>query len=277
MTDRIEWAITPADSRFLRVASYVPWVVFGGAALLVLAVLGLLSAAALLAGRFEVIVVGAAILFVGFLSSRYLLVLSSSDTRHLLVPAEATRPTRRVLLLAAAVGAVSLALAALVAPALAIAFLVAAPVTAIVVAVLQSEGVVDSDSLLLQYGTKEVSLDGLRRVRSITVAAFTFAWLSFDRGTVDAFAPRILVIPTEDYSAVDSVFETAIALDGTPGRTVPPAERAIVLTFALGLLAVGPVLWFALPPTGDARLVAGYAGLLMGLFGLLLLWYATVS
>lgn len=85
------------------------------------------------------------------------------------------------------------------------------------------------------------------------------------------------MLPVEVYRQARSVFERAIDRPSESGRTTPFTERVVVLVFGLALLAVGPVFRVLTPANGDARLVVLYAGTLMGVFGLLFVWFAAVT
>ncbi|PSP72743.1 hypothetical protein BRC86_11680 [Halobacteriales archaeon QS_3_64_16] len=120
-------------------------------------------------------------------------------------------------------------------------------------------------------------LPALTDVRVITVGSLAVCWLSFERGSVGARAPRLLVVPAEAYRRARPVFERAIESPTQAGRTAPLAERVILFVFGIGLLALEPVFRALTVRNSEARLTVTYLGAMMGISGLLFLRFAAVS
>lgn len=148
---------------------------------------------------------------------------------------------------------------------------------ALVASVSGTRGCVDPAENSLSDGRHEVDLAALDGYRARRIGPVVLCRLSFVPGAVSRSAPRLVMIPAAVFPAVEDAFETAIAGERAEStKPTPPVQRAILLAFGVGLLAVGPLLWL-LVPAGRGQLIAVYAGALFGLFGLLFVCYAVVS
>lgn len=270
-----EWEYTRERSRFLRACVAIS---FGTVVAIVLAALLLLVALvvdALVAGEparaVAVVVVGLLLL-----ASRRFLVALASPAARTRIPSPVVSPRW---LLASGVGwLLALGLAARLAPAAPLALFLLGWLPLLAALLLETEGRVDGDELLLSTGRNEVSLAGLDGYRSVRIGPTVVCLLSFAPGETSPSTPRFVTVSAAAYPAVrralDAGVETSVPEDETSRR--PRAERLVAGWLGAALLAVGPALWLALPP-GDGQLVAAYAGALFGLVGLVLLRHALVA
>jgi hypothetical protein len=275
----IEWRVTLSTSRALRACAYVALGAVGSLPVLGAALVAVLAVRALQAGNpgGALVVVAVAVLSVP-LSRRYLLpVLLDPRVRDASLHPDARALHLRWLLGAAVAWGVVFVRAASVSPALPIALFAGALGLLVVAAGLRTEARVDPSSLTLRTGSRTTSLSGLRTVRSLRLGPLVLCWLSFERDTVSPRATRFLPVPSRVFPAVQTAFEDGVEATPDRGRAMPSAQRAVVLALGAALVAVGPALWVLLPQTGDARLVAAYAGALFGLLGVLALWYGTLG
>jgi hypothetical protein len=275
----IEWAYTPRTSRLLRALVYVPFAALGGLFVLLLFLVGALAVDALLSGD-----IGQLALVVGFVLAGLFAAVRGPGALWLL-PDERERLlneldlplSRRTLLGASAVGAVVLLVAVSVEFWVGTMIFLGGMAMLILVSALRSEGEIDAEELTLEYNGRDMVLTALRNVRAVTVGSLVFCWFSFERGGVSARSPRFVVLPAEAYRRARPVFERAIESPTESGRTAPLAERVIFLVFGIGLLALGPVFWVLTAANPGARLIVTYLGAMVGIFGLLFVWFAAVN
>ncbi len=275
----IEWRVTLSNSRMLRACAYVALGAIGSLPVLVAALAALLAVRALRAGNpgGALVVVALAVLSVP-LSRRYLLpALLDPRVRDASLHPDARALDWRWLLVAAVAWAGAFARVATLSPAVPVALFAGALGLLVVAAGLRTEARVDPSSRTLRTESRTTSLSGLTRVRSLRLGPLVVCWLSYERGTVSPRATRFLAVPADVFPAVQTAFEAGTEATPDRGRAMPTAQRAVVLALGAALLAVGPGLWVLLPPTGDARLVAAYAGALFGLLGVVALWYGTLG
>lgn len=266
----VDWRLDVDDVPLLRTLRYVPACVLGGFAVLVVALLGWLVIAALLSGN----VIRALGLFVlailGLLSRRYVPALLASDVGEPLW----CRYSLRWLAGGSVLGALLLLGSARLHAGAPLAVFVASCVPLVLAAHFPTTGAVDVAAETLVVDGTAVPLDAVRGHRTVTAGPFAVYWLSYARGNPNA--PRLLVVPTDCTEPITALLERSPNTPAPAETALGATERWIVLGFGIGLLAVGPALWVALPP-GGGRLVALYAGALFGLFGALFLWYAVTA
>lgn len=146
-------------------------------------------------------------------------------------------------------------------------------VCVLAVMMISSRAALYREDLRLVDDQRDVSLTGVVRPRRLAVGPVVAYWLTYARGSVGWNAPRFFVVPRDLASDVDRVLDAAVAAeaDADPlGR----GERAIVVGFGVGMLAIAPALWALLPPTGDGRLLAAYIGIVTVPVSIPVLWYA---
>jgi hypothetical protein len=261
------WQYDVTDSTALSAAAYAFPSVLGGALLIGGVLTGWLVLTAILTGA-----IGRALaITVGIV----LLVLS----RRWIVPAVATqtstplheRYSARGLVLGSLVGATVLYASTLLHPAGPFVVFVGSWVPLILTAGFPTDGRVTPETATLVVDGEELPVTSIRTYRTVSLGGLTVCWLSYAQG--QPTASRVIVVPNDAFDAVESVLEWGSSQPADTATSMSVVEKRIVVLFGLGLLAVGPTLWLALP-TGDGRLIALYGGVLFGLFGVVLLWHA---
>jgi hypothetical protein len=185
--------------------------------------------------------------------------------------------SRRSSLVATAFGAVALLLTAWIEFALVFVVFISGVAVLIPISVLHVEGAIDPQELWLEYNGRTVSLADIRAIRAVTIGPLALCWLSVERGTAGTLRPRFVVMTADAYGVARDVFEEAIDRPVEPGRAAPRTERVVFLLVGLGLLAIGPALWVLVPATPAARWIVGYAGLLFGFVGVIVIWHALIE
>lgn len=279
--DSVQWRFTTANSRPLRALSYLAVGLVVGPLLGFLAIVGSVVAQDD-PGRLLLVVVLAVVVGLGVGSGRALFGLANAPPEvHETVRALSRRGVLGSVLTGAAVVLVGLrwtevGLGVLVG-------CVGAGLGALVVgAGLQSEGAVDRAERTVEYGSHTVSVDAIRTVRSIRVGAVAVALVRYLPGRVGPSTPRVFVLSGDGLDAVESMRADGVRTDAVQSgeseelKSTPTAVRLVAGTFGVACVAVGPALWFVLPP-GTGRLLAGYLGVFGLLFGALFLRYAVVT
>ncbi|SFG91240.1 hypothetical protein SAMN04488063_3264 [Halopelagius inordinatus] len=269
-TAAVSWRYDVTDSRLLLACTYVLPGILGGGVLLASLFVGTLVLDALRAGD-----IGRA---VGVLAVPVLALLVRRYVPALLDATDAFDPTDRYSLggLAASsvVGAAAIFASLRIDPAAPFVLFAVSWIPMVLTAGLPTEGHTTPEADTLVVDGSRIPLDAVDGYRTVAVGGAGVCWLSYARGVPRA--PRVVVVPRATLDSVRAVLEDAENRTEEGKSTLGGAERAVVVAFGLGLVAVGPVLWLLLPP-GDGALVALYAGSLFGLFGLVLLWHAATG
>ena len=140
----------------------------------------------------------------------------------------------------------------------------------ILTAAFPTSGRADLTTETLIVNDTEVPLDAVSSFRAVSVGPLVACWLSYTRGVPTA--PRLVTFPSHYFETVIGLIDTASESSKQEHSTINRPERVIAGLFGLGMAAIGPLLWFILPP-GDGQLIALYAGAMFGLLGVVLLWY----
>ncbi|SDZ80504.1 hypothetical protein SAMN04488065_0452 [Haloplanus vescus] len=265
--DETEWNLDVDASPLSLALAYVFPSVLGGAVVLVGGALVVFFAASVLAGNFRRAIAAVVVTALALVSRRYLpAALETNATNSFF-----ERFSRRGLLVGSLLGALVLLGSALVNDAAPFVVFVASWVPLVVTATFPTSGRADPSTGTLVVDGDEVPLQQVWRVRTLSLGAIAVCWLSYVRGAPTA--PRFVIVPADAVGVVTRLVERAPESTPDDQSTIGRPERVVAGLFGVGLLAIGPVLWVALP-SGDARVIALYAGALFDLFGLLLLWYA---
>jgi hypothetical protein len=265
--ETVDWKLDVADSSFLLGLAYVFPSILGGAIVLVCGTLLWLVAAAVSAGNLGQAIGLIAATVLALLSRRYLPALLETD----LVTPFFERFSRRGLLVGSLLGALTLLGSAQVHPSAPFAVFIASWIPLVLTAAFPTNGHADLAAETLVVDDTEVPLKAVRTFRAISVGTFAVCWLSYTRGYPTA--PRIIVLPSDYVDTVVTLIDTVPESSNEGRSTIDRAERTVAGLFGLGMVAIGPLFWFLLPP-GDGQAIALYAGAMFGLFGVLLLWYA---
>lgn len=271
---RVEWTHTVETSRLLRV--------------LTVAALGAIGSVFLLVGALLVFVVGTSLAAGEFAVLGLLLGASLLLGRRLIVSATLVRRgeggilrllSARELLAASVAWAVVIAiLLALDAPdwvalsALLLAVFVLLPV----VALLRSEGFVDTGAGVLDVDMSEASLAAVASVSRYELGPVTVLRIRYHGGTAGASAPRLFGVPSDTAAHIQTALE---ASDGEP----QVSERNPLITrtlygFGVALFGFVAVLgYYASQQRGDAVVLAAYAAVIAALFGALFVWLGYVE
>jgi hypothetical protein len=270
-TTQVEWRYGVDDSRVLAVLSYVFPGVLGGVGLLVVGLAGWVVVESLRVGDVGRAVALIVVALLALLARRG--VAAALSTRSVLDPLR-DRYSGRGLLAASVLGAAVLLASARLDSLAPFVLFVLSWVPLGITAEFPTEGVADPTAGTLVVNEETIPLAALRGYRAYRVGPLVVCPLSYARGVPTA--PRFVVVPGGSFDAVESVLVDAAAAPAEGHSTLGRAERAIVAAVGLCLVAVGPVLLVVLPP-GDGKLLAVYAGLLFGVFGVISLWYATAA
>jgi hypothetical protein len=265
--ETVDWELDVTDSSLLLGLAYVFPSVLGGVAVLVAGGLGWLVAAAIWAGDLGRAIGLIVVAVLGLLSRRYLPAALETD----LATPFLERFSRRGLLVGSLLGALVLLGSVRVHPAAPFAVFVASWVPLVLTAAFPTSGHADPAGETLVVDGTEVPLQAVRGVRALPVGAFAVCGLSYTRGVPTA--PRIVVLPPDYVDTVTHLIDAVPESSNGDHSTIGRAERIVAGLFGLGMVALGPLVWFVLPP-GDGRAVALYAGAMFGLFGAILLWHA---
>lgn len=270
----MEWRHTVETSRLLRVASLVALGAVGSVLVLVVAGVAGLVVALVLAGEFGVLaVIAAAAVLFGRRILFYGVLASQTDGGFV-------DPFSRLELLAAsvawAVAFVALALLNVPVEALLGCFALAVFGILPVVALLSSEGEVDTSVGELRVGDRDVALGAIERVARRDLGPVSVFRICYHEGTGGSAAPRFLGVAAEDAARVGS----ALKSEGhePPEPTGSSAVQKTLYAFGLGALGVATVLGYsAVHEGGDATVMVGYAAGIAVLFGVMFLWLGAVE
>jgi hypothetical protein len=263
-----EWRLDVADSPLLLGLAYAFPGVLGGVVVVGLGVLTLLVVDALADGDPGRAVGLLVLVLLAVAVRRYLLAVPATDAAASI----RERYSRRGLAVASVVGAAALLGSAALGPLGPAAVFLVGGVALVFTAAFPTTGRVDPAAGRFVVDGSEVPLASVRRVRTASAGPVAVCLLSYVRGAPRA--PRLVCFPPGVLADVREAIDRAgPPADGDSTRTLGRAERLVATAFGLGLVAVGPLLWVALPP-GDGRAIALYAGTVFGLFGTVFLWYA---
>ena len=186
---------------------------------------------------------------------------------------------RRPLLLAGVAWAASLALVVRWRPLAAFALLAGAVGGWLLTMAGRTSGRIEPTDETITYGSRTAPLDAIDRVRRLPLGPVTLYWLRFERGAVGSGVPRGLVVPRTVDADVGRALDAGVSAsvrDHTHHRA-GRAERGVAAALGVGCLLAGPVLWVALPASGDATLVTLYLTAIATPFGVVLLRYGLVA
>ena len=265
--ETIDWELDVDDSALLLALAYVFPSVFGGAIVLVCGLLIWLIGAALWAGDFGRAIGIVVVAVLALLSRRYLPALLETNVATPFFE----RFSRRGLLVGSLLGALALLGSVQVHSFAPYAVFIASCVPLVLTAAFPTSGHAAVTMETLVVDDTEIHLQEVRTFRTLSVDTFAVCRLSYRRGTPSA--PRIIILPSDYVNVVAGLIENIPESSREEHPTIDRTERFIVGIFGLGLVAIGPLLWLALPP-GDGQVIALYAGAMFGLFGALLLRYA---
>lgn len=265
--ETVDWELDVDDSSLLLGLAYVFPSILGGVIVLAFGLLLWLVSEAVWAGDLGRAIGLIVVAVLALLSRRYLPALLETGLETPFFE----RFSRRGLLVGSLLGALTLLGSAQVHPSAPFAVFVASWIPLVLTAAFPTSGHADLAAKTLVVDETEVPLQEVRTFRTISVGAFAVCWLSYTRGSPTA--PRIVVLPTDSVDAVANLIDAVPESSNDERSTIDRAERIVAGLFGLGMFAIGPLLWFVLPP-GDGKAIALYAGAMFGLFGLLLLWYA---
>jgi len=269
----VSWSLTPASSRPLRLLWYASMSVWAGFACLAVGIAGVVAVGALLAGDpGPALLVGLLVLVGGPLSLLYLWpLLRERDQRPaFLTPAPWVQPGWLTL------GAALVVVLVFAVPAAAVALFAVAIASAVLAALIRSDGEVDADSGRLVTDGRTVSLESLSGVSRVDLPRLAVLWLRYAGGTESAMAPRLVVVPRHVADRVTASIERGMPNRATgedPSRS-NRAVRVALVVLGLGSLALGVTL-HVLDPVPLS--VALWGSGLCGLFGLLFLWLAVAE
>lgn len=268
-TPTLSWAVTPETNRWLHLLSYGLLAPLGAVALTLFVGAIAFAVVSVRAGAVVLALGALAVFALARPPVLAVLFIEEASFGH-----ESWQPSRRGLLAASGVCGSAMLLAFQHSPAAAGAVAVASFVAALVAMTLSTDAEIDREELRLATQTgPAVPLNGLSRVRSIAVGSVVVYWLSYARGAGSLRAPRVLSVPRDRASQVREVLDTAV--DADPGADpAGRAERAVVALFGLGVLTVGPALWFLAEPTDGSGLVFTYLGVFSLAVAVPPLWYA---
>lgn len=261
------WELDVHDSAFLLGLAYVFPSVIGGVALLAVGLLAVLVGAALLSGHIATAVGLVVFAALSLLSRRFLPALLTTGVAAPL----RERYTRTGLALGSVLGAAVLLGSARVHPDGPFVLFVASCVPLVLTAGFPTTGRASPDGETVVVDGTELPLEALDGYRVLQAGGVVVCWLSYPRGAPSA--PRVVAVPVDAFESLAPVLERASSAKTQEASRIGRPQRTAAATLGVALLAVGPVLWVVLPG-GGGRLLALYAGLLFGLLGGLLLWYA---
>lgn len=257
-THRIEWSITPADSRVLRLLSYCSFgVIFG---MPVFAVF--VSAMLVLDGN---------PIPSGALAVALLLAVFRWETHVRPLFASTDGPwslDRRWLFVSSlfGVGVVYLTLGfGNLVTFVSLFSLIAVPM--VLVSAVRSEGEIDAVAQTMTYRDRDVPLDGLANVRRFALLGVTVHWLSYVAGASNVSTPRFVVLPESAATEAASVFSAAVEADSPEYDRPDSAVRYALVAFGVFFLAFAVFVAFAVSGNPDATAVEAYALLVFGFMG----------
>jgi len=264
--ETVDWELDVDDSSLLLGLAYVFPSILGGVIVLAFGLLLWLVSEAVWAGDLGRAIGLIVVAVLALLSRRYLPALLETGLETPFFE----RFSRRGLLVGSLLGALTLLGSAQVHPSAPFAVFVASWIPLVLTAAFPTSGHADQATETLVVDETEIPLQEVRTFRAISMGTFTVYWLSYTRGSPTA--PRIVVLPSDYVDAVANLIDAVPESSNDERSTIDRAERIVAGLFGLGMVAIGPLLWFVLPP-GDGKAIALYAGAMFGLFGLLLLWH----
>lgn len=273
MASAVEWAVTPAESRLLRLPVYAFVGVVGGLATLV--VIGgtfALAHAAIRGNLLPVALVALLALVGGPISARYLWPAIRDPGQRLGLPDGLPRLSRPYAVIAVFAGATAIPASTLISPigplvVLAIGF--GAPV---LVPFLGSTGwaaLDESGGGTLSVNGRDVPLAALSGVRSVELGTVVGYWLQYADAPLGA--PRWVVVPASVADDLGALLDAGVAAESPTRAPQPLAIRVTLAVFAVGSFAAAGGLWWAgtryagswivfLPGIAIAALVGGLFG-----------------
>ena len=268
------WRHTVETSRLLRVASLVAMGAIGS--VLVLGVAGAvgLVVASVLAGEFAVLaVLAAAAVLLGRRLAFHAALAANTEGGFL---GTFSRP--EVLAASVAWAVAFVALAVLDAPraVLFASFVVAVFGLLPLVALLSSEGEVDTAVGELRVGNHEVPLAAIDGVSPYDLGPVALLRVRYHDGAGGPTAPRLLGVSAADADRVRGALESRTG--APPAPTGNPGVEKALYAFGVGALGVAAALgYYAFREGGDAAVMVGYAAAMAALFGVLFLWLGAVE
>lgn len=266
-TVTVNWELDVTDSPLLRTLAYVSPSIFGGIALLAGGLLLWLVVSAVLDGDPARAAWSVAIVVLALLSHRYILAVLDTD----ITDPFWNRYSRRGLVIGSVCGALVLLGSTQVHPAAPFAVFIASWVPLVITAAFPTSGHADLAAGALVVDDSEVPLTAVNGFRAVSVGTVAVCWLSYTRGVPSA--SRFILLPATYLDVVSELVDTESDSSNQGRSTIGRTERLVAGLFGFGMVALGPILRLILPP-GDGQAIALYAGVMFGLFGILLLWYA---
>lgn len=263
----IEWELDVTESSVLLSLAYIFPSILGGVTMLVFGLVAWLVASAIQAGDFAQAAGILLVALLAILSRRYLPALLGTTSTALFFK----RYSLRGLIAGSVLGALVLLGSTRLHPDAPFAVFIASWAPLVLTAAFPTNGHADVETRTLVVDGTEVPLEAISQFRTVSHGAFTMYWISYSRGAPTA--PRIIFVPTEHTEMIADLVDATSSDSNKERSTIGRSERLISGLFGIGLIAMGPVLWLVLPP-GDGQAVALYAGVMFGLFGMMLLWYA---
>lgn len=269
-TSECSWEFEVQDSRALTVLSYIFPSVLGGVVVLVVLLFSQLLLDALLDGN-----VGQAVLYLGF---GVLAILIRRWFIPALTETSLYEPLRKQfsklgLVFGSVCGALILYLSLRLHPFAPFIVFIGSWIPLSITAEFPIEGYAKLNEKLFVAKNTEIPLQSVQNYRTFSAGTLTFCWLSYARGVPKA--PRMVIVPREDFVVAQTLLEDAIGQSALGGSTIGKPQRWILIIFGIGQLAIGPILWFLLSEGG--KLVAVYAGATFGMTGVIMLWYAKTA
>lgn len=270
----ITWSGDASASTVGRLCLYVQVGFFGGLALLLAALVGLLAVRSVRTGEYGVLALVALLALVGGpFSLLYLLpVVTDPDARHALsedLP-RYHRIDRWKLALAAVLGAGGILAAVYAGSWLVLVTVLLVPMVSFGVAgTLDADGALDAAAGTLVVGDAETDLDAVAEVRRIDLGSHAVLWLSC-AGPNDLGSPRLVVVPRSVADAAVAAVPEDLGASEDPR---PAAERAALVGTAAVFLGLAAVLVAVGRGTENAAALYAFAAM-PGSVGALLLYLA---
>lgn len=279
--EAIEWSPTPATSRVARFGLY--WLVglFGGLAVIVVALVGGLAFSAA-TGRgigletFALVVF--ALVVATVIHGRAVAFLFTTDVGSNHPFREFVRTTHPLWLVAAAVGGAGIHVATVRIGFgfWAVWFLGGLIAASVVTSLATTGGRIDPDSRTFRFGEKSIELDALDGYRRLSLGECTLLWLSYESSVGNFSLPRLVSIPTSLVGDALPLFDAGVAhAIRDERRERNSLATRMLVGLGIGLVGTGVALSLLISARSDELFFAVYIGLMVALFGVLMLWVAS--